>query len=131
MVIYNLKNHKVKVDCEKDLPMVLIDGVLIEQVITNLLENAIKYTKKGSLIEIIAKGNLDNLSVEIRDNGAGIKDYETGKNKKDGYGLGLIICRGILKAHNSSLKISDSTSGGASFSFNLPEIISINPDSNE
>lgn len=128
----SLKDHQVKVEIEPDLPMVLIDGVLIEQVITNLLENADKYTPQNSVIEIFVKKEGNNLLVEIKDNGPGISDYEeSGKNQKGGYGLGLIICHGIIKAHNSYFKIANLKSGGASFSFTLPEIIPIKENRDE
>ena len=117
-----LENHQVNVTCDKDLPMVLIDGVLIEQVINNLLENAAKYTPAKSQINISVKKEVKNLLVEISDNGAGINTKE---KHTEGYGLGLIICASILKSHNSSLKITSSSNGGAHFSFILPELVSL------
>lgn len=118
-----LENYQVNVFCENDLPMVLIDGVLIEQVITNLLENAVKYTPKGTVINISVKKEAKGLLVEIADNGPGII-YKN--HQRDGYGLGLMICHAIMKIHNSWFKIDDAKSKlGAHFSFLLPEIISI------
>lgn len=113
-----LQNHQVIVNCDKDLPMVKIDGALIEQVFSNLLENAAKYTPIKSEIKISAKMSGKNLLVEVADNGQGIKDE---KKSHDGYGLGLVICESIVKAHGSKLKISNVN--GAHFSFLLPEVI--------
>lgn len=114
----NLKNHQIEISCDKDLPMVKIDGVLIEQVIVNLLENAAKYTCAESKINIEAKLKGKKLLIKICDNGGGIFS----KNKsKEGYGLGLIICKNIVKAHGSKLKIWNDN--GANFSFTLSELI--------
>ncbi len=115
----SLKNHQVNVNCEENLPMVVVDGVLIEQLIINLLENAAKYTPTNSTINITVKKLENNLLVEIFDNGTGINE-----KLQKGYGLGLAICRAILKIHNSSLKIINSKSG-LHLSFILPEIISL------
>ncbi|MDX2083235.1 MAG: DUF4118 domain-containing protein [Rickettsiales bacterium] len=119
-----LQNHQINVVCDDNLPMILIDGVLIEQVITNLLENAAKYTPIGSKINITVKKLINELLIEIEDNGPGISQNNNFTDRKDGYGLGLIICRGILKAHNSMLEISSSkSSSGAHFSFILSDLI--------
>jgi len=113
-----LKNHQVEVVCDKDLPMVLIDGVLIEQVFFNLVENAAKYTPAQSKIKISARLQAKNLLLEISDNGLGINEE---KKSQQGYGLGLIICKSIIKAHGSRLKIFNDN--GAHFSFLLSELI--------
>ncbi len=118
-----LKNHQVKISCDNNLPMVAIDGVLIEQVISNLLENAVKYTPSGSLINISVKKEENNLLVEIEDNGPGISENNEGQ--RDGYGLGLIICHAIVKEHNSTLEIGSGNHGGARFSFILPDLVVI------
>lgn len=119
-----LQNHQVEVLCAKDLPMVLIDGVLIEQVICNLLENAAKYTAQNSVVRISVSESHNNLLVEIADNGAGIfPQNKTPQKLKEGYGLGLPICESILKAHGSELEIKESDLGGAAFCFVLREII--------
>lgn len=117
-----LQNHQIKVSCQKDLPMVLVDGVLIEQLISNLLENAAKYTPNNSLINISVKKEDKNLTVEIEDNGSGISPNKP--EQRDGYGLGLIICHAIAKEHGSSLNISNSNLGGVKFSFALQDLIS-------
>lgn len=115
-----LQDHQVNVVCEDNLPLALIDGVLMEQVFTNLLENADKYTPPGSLINISVKREKRNLLIIIEDNGAGIIKKIEESSSRSGHGLGLIICHGIIKLHGSFLKIENSALGGAKFSFILP-----------
>ena len=92
-----------------DLPLVPIDDVLIEQVLINLLDNAIKYTPRASPIEIIATATDSAVTVEIADRGPGVprgeedkvfeKFYRGQPAAGRGAGLGLAICQGIVEAH--------------------------------
>lgn len=111
-----LLNYQINIACENDLPMIEVDGVLIEQVITNLLENAIKYTPEGTAINISVKKDSNNLLIIIEDNGPGISTKDT----REGYGLGLVICHGIIKAHQGSIITENSPPIGTCFSFTLP-----------
>ncbi len=124
-------NIKVKVPDE--LLLVPMDATLIEQVIINLLENAIKHSETGSPIELIVKKYGDGAIFEIIDNGVGIPvqelptifdGFSPGKTKSSdssrGMGIGLSICRSIIKAHNGKIEAKNKTGGGAVFRFVLP-----------
>lgn len=124
-------NIKVKVPDE--LLLVPMDATLIEQVIINLLENAIKHCDKGTLIELNVKKSVDSAVFEVIDNGEGISaqdlpnifdGYSSGKNKSSdssrGMGIGLSICRSIIKAHKGHIEAKNKAEGGAIFSFVLP-----------
>jgi two-component system sensor histidine kinase KdpD len=112
-----------------DLPMAPFDPVLIEQVLVNLLENAIKYTPEGSALEITAEPLDSALKVTVSDHGPGVpeadvekvfeKFYRVGAGK-GGVGLGLTICRGIVTAHGGKLWVENRPLGGAAFSFTVP-----------
>ena len=126
-----LSGHMVITNVAENLPVILIDGVLIEQLISNLLENAAKYTPSGSTITITVIQENKDINVSIADNGAGIKPgdeqkifdkfYTAGQNiAGKGTGLGLAICQGIVKAHNGTIRVENSVTGGACFSFMLP-----------
>ena len=124
--------HKVETHAEPELPMVMMDGVMIEQVISNLLENAAKYTPPDSIITIeVKKKSVNEVLVSIMDNGPGIppndekkifdKFYTAGRTVAGkGAGLGLTICQGIISAHHGSIWAENRLSGGASFNFTLP-----------
>ena len=110
--------------------MVQIDGVLFEQVMINLIENAAKYAPLGSLIDISASAGDDELVVEIADRGQGIpvgeevrifdKFYRAKPAREGGVGLGLTICRGIVEAHGGRIWAENRTGGGAVFRFAIP-----------
>ena len=108
-----------------------IDAVLIEQVLINLLENAIKYTPKGSAIELSARMRRRAVVVEVADRGPGIpaehvdkifeKFYRLPREREGGgAGLGLAICRGIVEAHGGRIWVENREGGGAVFRFTIP-----------
>jgi two-component system sensor histidine kinase KdpD len=112
-----------------DLPMAPFDSILLEQVLVNLLENAIKYTPEGSPLEIAARSVPDAIEIAVSDRGPGVapedvervfeKFYRAGEGR-GGVGLGLTICRGIVTAHGGRLWVENRPGGGASFRFTIP-----------
>ena len=126
-----LKNHKVITHIEHGLPLLRIDGLLIEQVLINLFENAAEYTPAGTTITITAKTIKPDIHVVISDDGPGLtpgeeerifdKFYATqaGVPQKAG-GLGLAICRGIIHAHGGKIWAQNGPESGAIFTFALP-----------
>jgi two-component system sensor histidine kinase KdpD len=125
-----LRNHTVKTTFPPNLPMVRIDGVLLEQVIINLLENAAKYAPTGSIIELSASAGDREVVVEVTDRGQGIpageevrifdKFYRAKPAREGGVGLGLTICRGIIEAHGGRIWAENHSGGGAVFRFSIP-----------
>jgi len=126
-----LRNHPVEVRVPDDLPLVPVDGVLVEQVLVNLLENALKYTPDGTAIEVAAWAQGEGVVVEVADRGPGIpkedqervfEKFYRGPHTHDrrGVGLGLPICRGIIEAHEGRIWVENRPGGGASFRFFLP-----------
>jgi two-component system sensor histidine kinase KdpD len=126
-----LADHPTEVRLPPDLPLVPLDPVLIEQVMMNLLENAIRYTPPGSPIEITARAEASELVVSVADRGPGIEPGEDvrifdkfyrgrGERVPGGVGLGLAICRGIVTAHGGRIWAENRPGGGAVFSFTLP-----------
>lgn len=143
-----LAGRKIATQLAGDLPLVPIDGVLIEQVIVNLLENAVKYTPAGSPIEIEAKlrkqnGDLPCVVVSVTDHGPGLAlgeeswifdKFVRGSNAAShrGVGLGLAICRAAVKAHGGQIWAENrpqSIGGGAVFHFSIP-IVGTPPEVN-
>ena len=125
-----LAGHPVSTAFPQDLPLLLVDGVLIEQVLVNLLENAAKYSPAGSPIEVTAAVNDGAILTEVADRGHGIpqgeearifeKFYRVHPDREGGVGLGLTICRGIIDAHGGRIWAENRSGGGAVFRFTLP-----------
>jgi two-component system sensor histidine kinase KdpD len=120
----------VQTDLPADLSLVSVDGVLIEQVLINLLENAAKYTPSGSPIEISARASERAIEVRVADRGRGFgpgeevrvfeKFYRGRRDGSRGVGLGLAICRAIVSAHGGQIWAQNRPGGGALFGFTLP-----------
>lgn len=112
------------------LPLVDCDGLLIEQVLVNLLENAIRYTVEDGVIAITAETQDAVLIIRVIDNGQGLppgdetkifeKFYTRGHRMDGSVGLGLAICNGIIEAHGGQISARNVCSGGAEITFTLP-----------
>jgi two-component system sensor histidine kinase KdpD len=118
--------HQIVVDVPDTLPPAPIDYVQIGQVLTNLVENAIKYTPPGSTIAIAARAEDDSLRLSVEDDGPGIpaaalprifdKFYrvtggDTGRTA--GTGLGLAVARGLVEAHGGAIRVQSQPPGKA------------------
>lgn len=113
-----------------DLPLVSFDAVLIERVLCNLLDNALKYGA-GSLLRIVATRTDSDLEVSVEDRGPGVpagmettifSKFVRGEKEssKAGVGLGLAICHAIVTAHGGAITVAPGAAGGARFAFTLP-----------
>jgi two-component system sensor histidine kinase KdpD len=135
--------REIKTDCPEELLLVPMDAKLIQQVIVNLLDNAIKHTPAEKEISIsVFKDEQKNLAVfTIADRGEGIAEadhpnvfqmFYTSKTRradaKHGIGLGLAICDAIVKAHGGTIKAKNRPDGGAEFTFTLPLEVMKNQD---
>jgi len=139
-VVANLKQvlekHSVDIRCPKDA-LARIDPERIKEVLTQLLENAAKYSDAGTPIRITAELKTNNLSVSnltisVSDQGAGIEDMEQGlifdkfyrgKNQRyrvQGTGMGLAIARAIVEAHGGKIGVTSQVGRGSVFYFSLP-----------
>ena len=125
-----LQDHPLEANLPDDLPLVPIDGVLIEQVLVNLLENAVKYTPPGTPIELRARQEGNMVVVEVADRGPGLppgseerifdKFYRVKPAVASGAGLGLAISRAIIEVHGGRIWATNRSGGGAEFHFTLP-----------
>jgi len=124
-------DHEIKVNVPEDFPLVPMDFTLIVQVIVNLLENAVKYSPKGSLIEVSALLSDDKARVEVADRGVGIpsedlthifdKFYRVQRPESvTGTGLGLSISKGIVEAHYGNIYARARDTRGTVVSVELP-----------
>jgi two-component system sensor histidine kinase KdpD len=126
-----LGERRVDIDLPPELPLVPLDPLLIEQVLINLLDNAIKYTPEGSPIDISAAVEDRAVGVTVADRGPGFAPGEEAQifekfyrgqdaGTRTGAGLGLAISRGIVEAHGGRITAEPRAGGGAVFRFTLP-----------
>jgi two-component system, OmpR family, sensor histidine kinase KdpD len=122
----------VVVDVPEELPPVLADPVRIDQVLTNLLDNARSYAA-DSPVEVVARQAGDTVELRVVDHGPGIPASERERvfdqfyrvesgRRPEGTGMGLAICRGIMLAHGGTLRVETTPGGGASFVLTLPAL---------
>jgi len=126
-----LGGRSVHVVLEDDLPPVRIDAVLIERILINLIENAVKYTPPATTLDLGARATPDHFEVWVADEGPGLphgheeaifNKFMRGKKESSipGVGLGLAICRAIAQAHDGTITGVTRPEGGACFTLRLP-----------
>ena len=128
---YPYTNVLVKIPDE--FIMIPMDATLIEQVILNLIENSIKHSKSTKPIKLIVEKNDNKIIFNIVDNGIGLNadnidnifdGYSLNENSSSdsskGMGIGLSICKTIIKAHGGDILAKNNLNGGSTFSFSLP-----------
>jgi signal transduction histidine kinase len=128
------KAIKLNFDRFQRVENLYIDGDKIEQVITNLLTNAIKFSKKNTLVIISLSESPRDIVVEVKDHGLGIKEGELsrlfkpfnktstrGTSGEKSTGLGLYICKRIIEAHQGRIWAESVYGEGSSFFFSLPK----------
>ncbi|EKT61704.1 two-component system sensor histidine kinase KdpD [Providencia burhodogranariea] len=127
---YTLKSHPLSIDIPADL-LLYCDANLIERVLINLLENAIKYSDDNTPMGICAKVEGNQVHIEVWDANNAIPDGQEktifdkfSRAQKEsaipGVGLGLAICRAIIQLHEGQIWAENNKKGGASFHFILP-----------
>lgn len=119
-------------DIPQDVPRVYADEELIRQVIVNLLDNAIKYTPSGGKITVsILHRTTQKVQISVCDTGPGIPEEKRERifeghfrlkrdQEKEGYGLGLSLCRKIIRAHYGQIWVDSILNQGSCFQFTLP-----------
>jgi signal transduction histidine kinase len=121
-------NIKVFLDIKRNLPKIQGSSEKLKQVFLNLIMNARDFMQNGGKIEISARVQRDHIVIELSDSGPGISEqnlpmifepFFTTK-QKEGTGLGLSVCYGIIQWHQGTIAASNKENGGAKFTINLP-----------
>lgn len=127
-----LHGRQVHVHIPAELPLMWVNAALIDQVLTNLIENALKYTPDRTPVTISAEVHGASLWVQVVDRSPGItaealphifdKFFRVvgPERHADGTGLGLAICKGIIEAHSGRIWAENAPGRGARFVFSLP-----------
>ncbi len=123
---------RIKQDVPQDIPPVFVDEELLQQLFSNLLDNAAKYTPEGGTISLsVIHRTSQQVQVSIADTGDGIPQEKQERifeghfrlkrdEQKEGYGLGLALCRNIVRAHYGQIWVDSSPNQGSVFHFTLP-----------
>ena len=130
-----LTNHKLTLDVAGALPLADADPFRVEQVLTNLVENAIKYSPEGGEITVKVATRGDNVAVSVQDQGVGIPPEHVEKlfdrfyridnrlaRTTKGVGLGLYICKSLVEAHGGRIWVQSRAGAGSMFGFTLPAL---------
>jgi signal transduction histidine kinase len=132
-VLAEQKYIKLDVQFPYDLPMVIADIGMMEKVIQNLLDNAIKFTSDNGKVLIVLSPKADEILVEIKDTGQGIskdelphifdryqRNQRSGQRDNEGLGLGLAIVKRIMEVHDLKIDVNSVQNKGTVFSFRIP-----------
>ncbi len=127
------KDIRIAIDLAADIPDVEIDAPKIEEVLDNLISNAIKFSHKGALVQVATKRMGSRFHVSVKDNGLGLSEEDVKKAFRKGTtlsarptanesssGLGLWIVKRIVEAHKGRVWVKSSLGNGATFAFELP-----------
>ncbi len=128
-----LAAHRVEIELARDLPLLRLDPVLLEQVLFNLLDNAAKYAPAGSTVRLTARKDGERVAIEVMDEGDGVPEADLERifdkfyrvhvadRRRAGTGLGLAICRGFIEAMGGRIAAGNRRDrSGAVFTIVLP-----------
>ena len=130
------KKIKLKLEVPENLPLIFADLGLVERVLNNLMDNALKFTPEGGQVSLHMTASKDSVEVRVADTGPGIPEAEqpfifdrykkayrtSGGGANQGAGLGLAIVKKILELHNQGIRVQSQLKEGTAFVFQLPAL---------
>lgn len=129
---FESKSQRVETDIPSDLPQVYVDKERVRQVVSNLLDNAIKYTPTGGTVQLsVLHRTTQKVQVSVCDTGPGIPEENRERifedrfrlerdEAKDGYGIGLALCQRVIRVHYGQIWVDSAPNQGSCFHFTLP-----------
>lgn len=129
-----LGTREFTLEMARELPPIQVDLLRMSEVLTNLIDNAVKYSPRETPIELRIWQHERGVSLAVIDHGPGVPigirsrifdAFYQGRRHGDsqrGTGLGLAICRGVAQAHGGTIRLEGTTGGGATFVFTLPPV---------
>ena len=137
VLMEDIESNNAVVECHPEkLPTIYADGILLVQLLQNLIANAIKYCTDGTPEVVVAVDSPEDedlpITIEVRDNGIGIPKkflqdvfkplFRTKQKKKEkGFGIGLATCKQIVQLHHGNIWVEDNSRGGSSFYITIPK----------
>jgi len=123
--------HVITLDIPGELPPVVADTVRLEQILYNLVENAIKYSPKGSQIQVFARWESEDVVIGVTDHGIGVAPEDEKRifepfnrleqiSTSKGIGLGLVVCKQLVEAHGGRIWVESKPGEGSTFLFTIP-----------
>jgi signal transduction histidine kinase len=125
------KEQEIQLSVDRSLPQVKVDSEMIQRVIINLIENAIKFNGRGGEITVGARRDGEWMQFWVQDHGPGIPPEDQGKifnkfarlsSQTQGFGLGLAFCQLAVEAHGGRIWVESEEGSGATFYFSLPAV---------
>jgi signal transduction histidine kinase/ligand-binding sensor domain-containing protein len=128
----NKRKMKLFTEIPDHLPPAMVDEERIQQIVLNLLDNAIKFSDEGGIITLRAEEKDGNIAVEVKDTGPGIakslqerlfqpyRRIESDREHLSGLGLGLSLCRVLVELHGGEIWVSSQKGKGCIFTFTIP-----------
>lgn len=141
MLWANIEKRNIETSIGEDLPEIKVDGLAIQEVIGNLLDNSIKYSNSGSTIKVSASKENNDILIQVADQGVGIPSnvlkniftrfYRSHRTKGTigGSGLGLYLAKSIIEAHHGHIEIRSTEGEGTNVTIKLP--LGIDSSSND
>lgn len=126
------QNRLLSVHFPQDLPTVAADRASMSEVLSNLIDNAVKYSNEGGVVNVTAKVEGDFVQVSVEDHGIGMpshvvsnlfhKFYRSHRSRETvaGTGIGLYICKAIVESHGGKIEVRSTEGRGSTFTFSLP-----------
>ncbi len=126
-------SHNLITDIPDELPPLRADRHKLEEILTNLISNAIKFSPRGGTIQVAARAEDDFVKISVSDEGIGISDqqmphlfqrfrrlHEAEQKRVSGTGVGLFLCKHLVEAHGGTIEVQSEPGAGSTFSFTIP-----------